>query len=260
MAKKADRIEQIVVTLKNQGVVSVKDLSRELSVTEMTIRRDLHELAAKNMVKILHGGVIYISPDKMVSNRERIYSYDDEITKHTEEKSRIGKKAASLVVPHDTIIIDAGSTTEYVAKHIGDDTPVMVLAFTLNTINIISSRSNFALIVAGGSFHRNTLSFVGSSGIDLIKQSRASKAFISASGVSDKLGVTSTNLYEIEIKKAVIKSSETKVLLVDSSKFDQVKIAHIGELKDFDIIITDTGVPQRYVDITRELGIQMYCV
>jgi DeoR family deoxyribose operon repressor len=260
MAKKAERIEQIIVTLKNQGVVSIKELSRELNVTEMTIRRDLQQLSAKNMVKILHGGAIYISSDKTAFNREHVYSYDEEITKHTEEKSRIGKKAASLVVPHDTIIIDAGSTTEYVVKHIEDGTPVTVLAFTLNTINIICSRSNFAQIVAGGSFYRNTLSFVGSSGIELIKQSRASKAFISASGVSDKLGVTCTNLYEIEIKRAIINSSETKVLLVDSSKFDQVKIAHFAEMEDFDIIITNTGVPQRYVDVARELGIQMYCV
>jgi DeoR family deoxyribose operon repressor len=260
MNRKAARIERVLLILKEQGAVSIRELAETLDVTEMTIRRDLLELSEKKLVKILHGGAVYTSPEKNIQNGEKVYSYDEESMKHREEKDRIGLKAASMVVPHDTIIIDTGTTTEYLARHLRDDMPLTALAYALNIVNEICSRINCAQILAGGTFYRNTLSFVGSTGIELIKRIRASKVFISASGVSDTLGVTSTNLYEIEIKNAAINSSHTRILLVDSSKFDQVKIAHFADMQDFDIIVTDTGVPTRYIDIAKELGVEMHCV
>ncbi len=260
MNKKADRIEKLLLSLKKHGALSIKELSKNLQVTEMTIRRDLQILADKNLVKILHGGAIYKSPDKNFADSEKVYSYDEELSKNEEEKSRIGEKAASLVIPHDTIIIDAGTTTEYLAKNLRDDIPLTVLAYSLNIISLVCSRVNFEQIVAGGTFYRNTLSFVGSTGMELIKQIRASKVFISASGVSDTLGVTSTNLYEIEIKRAVLNSSHTSILLVDSSKFNQVKIAHFADIKDFDIIITDKNIPKEYIKLADKLGVEMYYV
>lgn len=260
MNKKAERIERILHILKKQGAAGIKELAHLLDVTEMTIRRDLLELSEKKLTKVLHGGAIYTSPDKSTQNSEKVYSYSEESTKHQAEKDRIGRKAASMVVPHDTIIIDTGTTTEHLAKHLRDDMPLTALAYALNIINEICSRVNFNQIIAGGTFYKNTLSFVGSTGIELIKRIRASKVFISASGVSDTLGIMSTNLYEIEIKNAAINSSHTRVLLVDSSKFDQVKIAHFADIQHFDIIITDTGVPPRYIDIAKNLGVMMYCV
>jgi DeoR family deoxyribose operon repressor len=260
MNKKTDRIERLLFILKKQGAMSIKDLARDLDVTEMTIRRDLQELSEKNLVKILHGGAIYTATGKSTHDSEKVYSYQEEITKNQEAKDRIGRKAASLVLPHDTIIIDTGTTTEYLAKHLREDIPLTALAYALNIVNEICARPNFNQIIAGGTFYRNTLSFVGSTGIELIRNIRASKVFISASGISDTLGVTSTNLYEIEIKNAAINSSHTRILLVDSSKFDQVKIAHFADMRDFDVIITDTGIPRRYCDIAEELGVEMYCV
>jgi DeoR family deoxyribose operon repressor len=260
MSNKTDRIEKILFALKKHGAVSIKDLSKSLKVAEMTIRRDLQQISTLNPVKVLHGGAIYISADKTVPDSEKVYSYEEECIKNKEAKNRIGQKAASLVVPQDTIIIDPGTTTEYLAKHIPEDFPLTVLAYSLNIMNIVCRRVNFDQIMAGGIFHRNTLSFVGPTGIELIRQIRASKVFISASGISEKLGVTSTNLYEIEIKKAAINSSKTKVLLADSSKFNQVKIAHFADLQDFDIIITDTGIPEYYLTIIKELGVTLHCV
>jgi DeoR family deoxyribose operon repressor len=260
MNKKAERIERILTLLKKQGAVSIKELAQLLDVTEMTIRRDLLELSEKKLAKILHGGAIYTAPDKTIQDSEKVYSYNEESTKHQQAKDRIGRKAASMVLPNDTIIIDTGTTTEYLAKHLRDDMPLTALAYALNIVNEICSRVNCAQIIAGGTFYRNTLSFVGSTGIELIKRIRASKVFISASGVSDTLGITSTNLYEIEIKNAAIASSHTRILLVDSSKFDQVKIAHFADIQDFDIIITDTDVPPRYIEIVKDLGVEMYCV
>lgn len=260
MNKKDSRLQELTLILKNSGATSIRDLARDLNVAEMTIRRDLQQLSEQNLVKILHGGAIYTAPSKDERDSRKLYSYDQELDKHRYEKDRIGRKAASLVLPHDTIIIDNGTTMEYLAKYLSDDKPITALTYALNIVTELCARPNFNQIIAGGTFHQNTLSFVGSTGIELIKNIRASKVFMAASGVSDTLGITSANLYEIEIKKAAISSSHTRILLADSSKFDQVKIAHFADIQDFDIIITDTGVPQRYLSLAEELGVKMYCV
>lgn len=82
--------------------------------------------------------------------------------------------------------------------------------------------------------------------------------FTSASGVSDRMGVTTMNLYTTEILKATLASSLTNVLLVDSSKFDHVSPAFFANLSDFDITITDENVPPKYVNIINKLGKKIY--
>jgi DeoR family deoxyribose operon repressor len=254
MSLKSDRIEQLLNNLRSSGGSTVSELAESLKVTEITVRRYLSQLEKTNRVKILNRGVIPLD------TTQRSYAYNQAIQFHTQEKKRIGEKAASLIEPHDTIIIDAGSTTEFLAEYINSEMPITVLTYALNIINIVCNKQSCAPIIAGGTYYRNTLSFIGPSCIELMKQIRASKVFISASGVSDKLGVTGLNLYEIEPKKAAIESSNTRILLVDSSKFDQVKIAHIANLDDFNIIITDTDVPRHYEEYAKEHDITLFKV
>jgi DeoR family deoxyribose operon repressor len=97
-------------------------------------------------------------------------------------------------------------------------------------------------------------------GIEMIKRIRANKSFISAAGVSEKLGVTCATAYEKETKRAVIESSDKKILLVDSTKFGKIKISHFADLTDFDIIITDIGISKEFVNIIKNIGIKLYIV
>jgi DeoR family transcriptional regulator, deoxyribose operon repressor len=250
MSMKSERIGQLLNSLKSRGGLTVGELAESLNVTEITIRRYLSQLEKDNRVKFMNKGVILLDP-------QRSYAYNQAIQVHAQEKKRIGEKAASLIEPHDTVIIDAGSTTEFLAEAIDDEMPITVFTYALNIINIICNKPNCAPIIAGGTYYRNTISFLGPSCIDLMKQIRASKVFISASGVSETLGVTGLNLYEMDPKKSAIEASHTKILLADSSKFDQVKIAHIANLDDFDIIITDTNVPRHYELYARDHGITL---
>lgn len=102
--------------------------------------------------------------------------------------------------------------------------------------------------------------FESQEGIGLIKRTRADKGFISAAGFHETLGITCANPYEIETKKAVLNSSKTKILLVDSTKFDKTKIAYFADMKDFDMIITDSEISEHYMDIIRNQGIELVIV
>ena len=253
------RIKHIVDILRLKTVATIKELSRRLDVSEMTVRRDLNYLAEESVVEIIPGGAIFRTSTERDIEHEK-YLITHESAKKTREKMKIGQKAAALIEPNDTIVLDVGSTTEYLAKFIPIDFPITVLSYALNILVEIYRKKNCTPIFAGGYFHENTLMFSSPGGLDLIRSTRSDKAFISAAGVHDSLGVTCANAYEIETKKAVMATSKTRILLTDSSKFGKTRLAHFADLTDFNLIITDSEIPEEYAQRIQDLDISLIVV
>jgi DeoR family deoxyribose operon repressor len=259
MARSDYRADFILNKLSANGFVSVKELSKKLEVSEMTIRRDLRELSKSNIVTLIPGGAILKKNPPMDKDEEK-YLIQAAESLMLEEKIKISRKAASLIEPNDVIVIDTGSTTENLPKFIPENMPLTIICYALNILFNVYENKNWKLVFPGGYFHNNTLMFESLEGIGIIKRIRANKAFISAAGVSEKLGVTCATDYEKETKRAVIDSSDVKILLIDSTKFGKVKISHFADLTDFDIIITDTGISKEFVNIIKNIGIKLYIV
>jgi DeoR family transcriptional regulator, deoxyribose operon repressor len=259
MARSNYRADFILNKLSANGFVSIKELSKRLEASEMTIRRDLRELSKSNIVTLIPGGAILKKNPPMDKDEEK-YLIQAAESLMLEEKIKISRKAASLIEPNDVIVIDTGSTTENLPKFIPENMPLTIICYTLNILFNVYENKNWKLVFPGGYFHNNTLMFESPEGIGIIKRIRANKAFISAAGVSEKLGVTCATDYEKETKRAVIDSSDVKILLIDSTKFGKVKISHFADLTDFDIIITDTGISKEFVNIIKNIGIKLYIV
>jgi DeoR family transcriptional regulator, deoxyribose operon repressor len=253
---KAQRLEAIIQTLQLSKASSVRELSSQLKVSHMTVRRDLAALEKSEQVKMLHGNVI-LHPKS--SNRDDIsyYSLIAAGAKYPELKRKIGQLSASLIEPEDTLIIDCGSTTEYLARYLPEDIRYTVLCYALNIVSETVRRRNCALMFSGGLFHENTMMFESPEGLEMIRRFRATKAFISASGVNAQFGATCMNSYERQTKKEMILSSKKKILLVDSSKFGVIRADYFANLSDFDEIVTDAGIPQEYAETIANLGITL---
>jgi DeoR family deoxyribose operon repressor len=251
------RIKSIINILHLKNVVNIKDLTKKFNVSEMTIRRDLALLNDDNIVELIPGGAI-LKTDREKEDEKYLITHEE--TRRTREKIRIGQKTSQLIQPNDTVVIDVGSTTEYIAKFVREDVPVTVLCYALNIMVEIYRKNNCRPIFAGGYFHQNTLMFESAEGINFIKRIRADKAFVSAAGIHRDLGITCANPYETETKKAVLKSSKTKILIADSSKFGKTSSSYFAELKDFDMVITDNELQDEYRDVIRELGIELITV
>ena len=127
MSSRRNRLTTIVQTLQVQNVVTVRELAEKLSVSEMTIRRDLSLLSQDNIVKLVHSGAV-LNPDSLGASR---YSLAEAGAQRGEVKMSIGRKAASLVEEGDIIIIDGGSTTECLAKSIPDTLQLTVLCWAM---------------------------------------------------------------------------------------------------------------------------------
>jgi DeoR family deoxyribose operon repressor len=258
MNSQAKRLNKILEHLRKNTASSVKRLSEELSVSHMTIRRDLELLEKQNIVETFHGGVMLRFPGLAGKNSD--YSLLQAATSMAEEKIGIGEAAAKLLKSEDIIVIDSGSTTEYLARALPRALPLTVICYALNILMDVTKRENCDIIFAGGQYHTNTLMFESPEGIQLIKRTRASKAFVSASGISDRLGVTCSNRYEGSTKQAIMETSMQKILLADSTNFDRVRSTCFADLKDFDILITDEGIPLEYREYCGKEGIELIVV
>jgi len=253
LKKKQDRFGRIIEILQATRGTSIKELSEKLGVSEMTIRRDLELLAGEGAVRLVHAGAIPIGADGAVQR----YSLAEAEAERAGEKMRIGARAASLVEPGDVVIVDSGSTTEWLVRSLPQDVRLTVLCFALNVAVEARRFPGITLILSGGTLRENSLVFDSPEGAALVRRHRAHKAFLSAAGVSDRLGVTCSNSYEVEAKKAAIASSLTRILLADSGKFGRITPAWFADLKDFDRVVTDAGIAAEHADAVRRMGIEL---
>ena len=256
--KRQDRITRIMDILSVSRGATIKELSASLGVSEMTIRRDLDLLSDDSKVKLVHAGAIpALAP---APGFRGSYSILDIAAPGAAEKKRIGEKAASLIESGDVVILDSGSTIEWLARSIPRELPVTILCYALNILVEAGQGTHRTVVFAGGSLHSDTLVFESPEGVSLISRYRARKAFFSAGGVSEKLGVTCADSAEAELKKAAVASSQTRVLLADSRKFGTVRPSWYADLDAFDAIITDSGISLDYVEVFRSLGIALHVV
>jgi DeoR family deoxyribose operon repressor len=259
MQNKLERTSRVVDILRERNGASIKELARELAVSEMTIRRDLAQLRLDNAVSLVHGAAIFKS-NPAINGGEMNYQVSLEKVVNNPEKERIGKAAARMVETGDTIIIDIGTTTECVARHLPPEQAVTVLCFTMNTLAELYKKKVDTLIMGGGYFHPDTRLFESMETISLIHRTRATKFFLSAAGVSRDLGLTTVNQYEVNIKQTCITSSRQKILLVDAKKFDRIRPAYFAPLEKMDMVITDDRINPEWVRVMEDMGITVQVV
>lgn len=259
MSKKLERINHLISIIKEKNGASVKELAQMFGVSEMTIRRDLQVLYNNHIVNNVYGATIY-NPTNTVDNLDKSYTLIGAKVKHDDEKTRIGKYAASLIEDNDIVIIDSGSTTEKLAMNIDNGVKATILCFNFNILNTLSEKENINIIFAGGYYHPLTQMFESPEGISLIRNLRAAKVFVSAAGIHEKLGVTCANNYEAPTKNAIISSAAERILVADSSKFGQVKTSYFTDLHEFQKIISDKDLSEQWINYIKSLGIELILV
>jgi DeoR family deoxyribose operon repressor len=249
-------MNEIVRILSAGGMQRVTDLADQTGVSEVTVRRDLRKLEDDGLVFMAHGAAS-INPGSDTLRIGDQYYITQQQAVHQHEKVVIGEKAAALVEPHDTIVIDTGTTPYYLARALPANYDLTVICVSLNVFIELHDRTDVNLIFAGGYYHRNSLMCESEEGITMIRRHRASKAFLGATGIHEKMGVTSSNPWEQKTKRAIMESSLTNVLLVDSGKFQVVQTSYFADLHEFDIVISDAAVPERYVSHIANSGVQL---
>jgi len=256
--KKNSRLDQIRKMCQKSGTVSIKYLAESLNVSEITIRRDLELLENLNLVKRERKGAIAIEPQSL--NNFLYYNIENEYQKKIDQKKKIGQKAVSLIQPGETIIFDSGSTLWHTVQSLPERIPITAICYGLKIAEVLSKKYITQLILIGGIYHKDMDMFEILSEYDALKNIRAQKAFISAFGIHNNAGLTSGSFFATSIRKKIISSSEKVFILADSSKFGKIEWAHFADLNEIDLIITDKGISEEYIEKFNQLGIQVLIV
>jgi DeoR family transcriptional regulator of aga operon len=231
-----DRRVYIIDKLNSSGQVDVSSLSRELEVSEVTIRNDLEKLEEKNILIRARGGAIKL--DRVSTD----ISISDKHKQHSEEKKRIGAAAAQFILDGETIILDSGTTTMEIVKNLPKTISLTVISNALNIANQLSEHPDVNLIIPGGILRKKSLSLVGSTAEESFKNFYCDKLFLAVDGIDPAYGVSTPNLEEAQLNRVMISISKQVIVVTDSSKFHKRCLALISPLNNIDMVITDSGI------------------
>jgi DeoR/GlpR family transcriptional regulator of sugar metabolism len=249
-----ERHKEILEILDLNGSTSVSQLAARFQVSEMTIRRDLVILEKQGFLQRIHGGA--------VSNRGRSYEPPFIIrqVKKIDEKRRIGEAAAALVNIGESLILDVGTTTLEMAKHLIKKHNITVITPSLHIINLLLEQPGIRLIVPGGIIRKGELSLVGNLTERTFQDFFVDKLFLGVGAIDTQVGLTEFNLEDAEVKKAMLRSAKEIIVLADSSKFGQVAFASICPLRMVNRIITDRYLEPSIFEELRSQKIEVILV
>lgn len=230
------------------------DLSQQLGISRITIRKDLEHLQAKGLVQRTHGGALALQSgalfDPSLVQKEKL---------HQEEKQRIADAAMKLVTEGQCIILDSGTTTSALARALRKFSRLTVIT---NAVNIAAELSNtdFEVILTGGTLRKNSFSLVGPPAEDHLSDMHADILFLGVDGFDPKIGVTTPNVLESRVNRAMIRASRIVVVVCDSTKFERSSLALIAPTAEVDIVITDVNLAPEYALALEKSGINVILV
>lgn len=242
--------------LQRDGVVRSTELHELLNVSMVTVRSDLRELEKLGECKLIWGGAVSASPaiqaETQLTQRSR---------HNSEEKKRIGARAAELVEPGQTIIVDAGTTTVELIHHLPPSLDYLrVITPALNVASAAAHYPQFELVMPGGVLRNLTRSLIGSEAAQGIEKYNADWTFLSSSSFALNTGITVSNIHEVQVKRAMVRQGQRVVLLADSSKFGRNAAMNVVDLSAIGLIITDTRMSDSAVTLIQNLGVEVWRV
>ncbi len=251
----AVRRAKIAASVKRQGIVRVDELSDELGVSVITIRRDLGILEKQGVIERTHGGAINSDHFTVES------AYSEKRQTNITLKQAIGEKTATLIDEGDALLINSGTTTAEVIRAIQFKKNVRVITNNVAVVRDLHPDAALDVIFTGGAYRSTTCCVVGEFSDLVIDNIYASKTILGVDGLSFKYGLTSSNYQEALISRKMIQHSQGPVIaVVDYSKIGKVTNFSIAPLDHLSTVITDTRVADKICREFEKTGITMHLV
>ena len=233
-----ERWNKILDLLDKEGSLSLKDLMEYCDVSEATVRRDLTNLEAKNLLFRTHGGAL-----KRSAARGSEESVEVKRADFLQEKREVAKYICDNILQSgQTIYLDAGTSTYEMIEHLRDRKLTVVTNSTYHLPKLINNKIH--TIILGGTIKHSTQAIIGSVAIEQLKKYSFDMCFIGCNGIDENFGVTTAEENESFIKATALKNSKKKYILADKSKFGHRKFQKFAELDD--VTIVSYEVPEGY--------------
>lgn len=237
----------ILEIVQNKGFVSLQELAERVSASESTVRRDLEYLDRIGQIRRTRGGAAYVG--------ESLSAFDERRQQAIEEKQRIGRKAAELIESGETVLIDGGSTTLEVARHLPGKS-LQVVTNSLPIVNQLVAAANIELVFLGGYLYPKTGVALGGLTVSALGQIHARRLVMSTGGIT-AAGLFNSNSLLVEAERQMIAAVDEVIVVADSSKLGHSELAHLAPLDVVDRLVTDPGVTDEWRRTFTDHGIEL---
>jgi DeoR/GlpR family transcriptional regulator of sugar metabolism len=230
----------ILQAVRSDGSARVSDLTQQLGVSDMTIRRDLEVLARDGLVEKVHGGAVL--PGTPASHEP---GFEAKLMLERPEKTAIARAAASLVTPGTAIAVAAGTTTFALAQCLLDVPGLTIVTNSLRVANLFSGNRtpDVASVVLTGGMRTASDALVGPVADLTIASLHFDTLFLGCTGLDPEVGLSTPNLAEAETNRALIKVARRVVVLADHTKWGVVSLASFAPVEKINVLVTDVLLP-----------------
>jgi DeoR family transcriptional regulator of aga operon len=251
MRNTRQRREQILQMLVQHGNVQVADLVERFGVSAVTIRTDLTHAESQGLATRTHGGA------NLVRTPPQERGIHEKDTLNLSLKDIIGVHAAQMVQPGDNIIIDSGSTTMALARHLRGHRDVTVMTNGLNIAWELANAPGIKLLLTGGLLLKQSLSLHGSQAEASLNPYGFDTLFLGVDGLDLQFGLTTHHEAEARLNHRMVERARKVVVLTDASKFGRVSLHRIARLDEIHTLITDVGISNEYRDELQRQGVEV---
>ncbi|PSL18451.1 DeoR/GlpR family DNA-binding transcription regulator [Shimia abyssi] len=227
----------ILARLKENGRATVDELAALFVTTPQTIRKDLSYLADEGLVMRFHGGASLLAGTEYTR-----FSVRQQIAK--DEKETIGRAVAEMVPDNTAVMINSGTTTAAVARHLQGHTGLKIVTDSVSVANEIRDFPGVEVMVPGGVVRASDGAILGEVAVDFIRQFRSDVAVIGAAAIAQDGALLDYDLREASLVRAIVENARHVILAADSSKYDRMASVCIGHLSQVRTLVTDRRCPQ----------------
>ncbi|MDV6250350.1 DNA-binding transcriptional regulator YciT [Vibrio sp. EA2] len=241
------RQNEILQLVNDRKRVQVTELSDVIGVSGVTIRQDLNFLEKEGYLKRVHGAAMALQSDDI----------DNRLEVRFDIKQALANKAADLVAPNETVLIEGGSANALLARTLAERGDVTIITPSAYIAHLIRNTSA-NIILLGGVYQHQGESLVGPLTKLCIENIHFSTAFLGIDGFQPDTGFTSRDMMRAEIATTILNKKRRNIVLTDSSKFGQIFPSTIGRVEQISIVLTDNSAPKEAINYLKDNGITVY--
>ncbi len=246
-----ERRQGIATRARRDGRVDVASLAEELDVTPETIRRDLTDLEQRGVLRRVHGGAIAVERFRAEP------AVSEKAGRMADEKQRIARRALELVPKGGTLLLDAGTTNLALARELPVEIDLTVVTNDLSIAQELATRPNVNLLLIGGRVRKNVLANVDDWALRTLAELTVDVTFVATNGISATRGLSTPDVAEAAVKRAMVAAGRQVVLLADHTKVRDEHFVQFAAPDDIDVFITDAGLADEEAELIRQAGLDV---
>jgi len=246
-----ERLTRIRKLVRQHRRMTFAEVQKHVAVSPATLRRDLSELEQAGDLIRVHGGIL----DPAYARSE--ISFDERVVRQRSAKLAIAQAAAALVPPGATVLVDAGSTCLEAGKALVGRADVKLITHSVALLQA-ALLGEASVICLGGELRKVSGALIGGSALGALNAIYADIAFVGASGLEPD-GISTTDLSETEMKRALLTRAKRKILLADASKWGSPSTVRFAAWRDFDDWIVDQVPAKAESAAVKKCGVRVHC-